>query len=224
MPEQFAKTRISPSDLTFGWSGCKRCFYMRYAYGVSHQGPFPGIVMSLSSRQEQWYKTKHSHDFSPTLPSGVVHSTGKMLESTPIVVNGEVTPFTLGGKYDFLMAYDNGTYGVIDTKVVSQGGKAEFYWPQLAAYDYILSNPKKDEPRKCETLGLLVWEIADASQHSADVYNVGFNAEYEPVEVNPKKFEGFISEVVTLLSGEMPAVGEKCSNCEYFDKRQSLSI
>ena len=109
MPEQFAKTRISPSDLTFGWSGCKRCFYMRYAYGVSHQGPFPGIVMSLSSRQEQWYKTKHSHDFSPTLPSGVVHSTGKMLESTPIVVNGEVTPFTLGGKYDFLMAYDNGT-------------------------------------------------------------------------------------------------------------------
>jgi len=166
MPEQFAKTRISPSDLTFGWSGCKRCFYMRYAYGVSHQGSFPGIVMSLSSRQEQWYKTKHSHDFSPTLPSGVVHSTGKMLESTPIVVNGEVTPFTLGGKYDFLMAYDKGTYGVIDTKVVSQGGKAEFYWPQLAAYDYILSNPKKDEPRKCETLGLLVWEIANASQHT----------------------------------------------------------
>ena len=195
---------------------------MRYAYGVSHQGPFPGIVMSLSSRQEQWYKTKYSHDFSPTLPSGVVHSTGKMLESIPIVVNGEVTPFTLGGKYDFLMAYDNGTYGVIDTKVVSQGGKAEFYWPQLAAYDYILSNPKKDEPRKCETLGLLVWEIADASQHSADVYNVEFNAEYEPVEVNPKKFDGFIAEVVTLLSGEMPAAGENCNNCDYFDKRNQL--
>jgi hypothetical protein len=69
-----------------------------------------------------------------------------------------------------------------------------------------------------------VWEIADASQHSADVYNVGFNAEYEPVEVNPKKFEGFISEVVTLLSGEMPAAGEKCSNCEYFGKRQNLEI
>jgi hypothetical protein len=106
--------------------------------------------------------------------------------------------------------------------VVSQGGKAEFYWPQLAAYDYILSNPKKDEPRKCETLGLLVWEIADASQHSADVYNVGFNAEYEPVEVNPKKFESFISEVVTLLSGEMPSAGEKCNNCEYFDRRQII--
>jgi hypothetical protein len=67
-----------------------------------------------------------------------------------------------------------------------------------------------------------VWEIADASQHSADVYNVGFNAEYEPVEVNPKKFEGFIAEVVTLLSGDMPAAGEKCNNCEYFDIRNNL--
>ena len=38
------------------------------------------------------------------------------------------------------------------------------------------------------------------------------------------KFEEFIAEVVTLLSGEMPAAGEKCNNCEYFDKRQTLSI
>jgi hypothetical protein len=37
-------------------------------------------------------------------------------------------------------------------------------------------------------------------------------------------YEGFIAEVVTLLSGEMPAAGEKCNNCEYFDKRQTLSI
>jgi hypothetical protein len=69
-----------------------------------------------------------------------------------------------------------------------------------------------------------VWEIADASQHSADVYNVGFNAEYEPVEVNPKKFESFIAEVVTLLSGDMPVTGEKCNNCEYFHKRSSLDL
>jgi hypothetical protein len=42
--------------------------------------------------------------------------------------------------------------------------------------------------------------------------------------VNPQKFESFIAEVVTLISGDMPAVGEKCNNCEYFDKRNGLSI
>jgi hypothetical protein len=197
---------------------------MRYVLGVSHQGPFPGIVMSLSSRQERWYKDKHSRDFSDSLPSGVVHSTGKMLESTPIIVDGQETPFTLGGKYDFLMSYDNGKFGVIDTKVVSQGGKAEFYWPQLAAYDYILSNPNTGEPRTCETLGLLVWEIADASRHTADIYNIGFNAGYEPVEVNPAKFHQFIGEVVSLLMGDMPTADENCSNCTYFQKRLDLKI
>ena len=38
------------------------------------------------------------------------------------------------------------------------------------------------------------------------------------------KFEEFIAEVVTLLSGDMPVAGEKCNNCGYFDKRQTLSI
>ena len=197
---------------------------MRYVRGVTHQGTFPGIVMSLSSQQERWYKEKHSHDFSISLPAGVVHSTGKMLESKPIIVNGIETPFTLGGKYDFLISYDNGMFGVIDTKVVSQGGKAQFYWPQLAAYDYILSNPKTGEPRACGTLGLLVWEIAEASRHAADFYNVGFKAEYEPVEVNPAKFQQFIGEVVTLLSRDMPAAGDDCSNCNYFQKRLALNL
>jgi hypothetical protein len=53
---------------------------------------------------------------------------------------------------------------------------------------------------------------------------VGFNAEYEPVEVNPKKFESFIAEVITLLSGDLPAAGEKCNNCEYFENRQNLQV
>lgn len=219
----FAKTRISPSDLTFGWNTCKRCFWMRYAHDVAHKGTFPGVVLSLSNRQEKWYKDKHSHEFSPTLPSGVVDSTGKMLESSPILVNGEETPFTLGGKYDFLLRYDSGTWGIIDTKVSSSADKAEFYWPQLAAYDHILANPKSGEPRRCETLGVLVWAIGNASHHEADEYRVGFNATYEPVEVDPTRFDAFIADVVTVLMGEMPERGEKCENCNFFEKRSQLT-
>ena len=102
---EYAKTRISPSDLTFAWSSCKKCFWMKHVYGVSHQGPFPGIVMSLSSRQERWYKEKHSRDFSSSLPSGVVHSTGKMLESKPIIVNGQESPFEPTGATVSLRCY-----------------------------------------------------------------------------------------------------------------------
>jgi len=133
------------------------------------------------------------------------------------------TPFTLGGKYDFLLRYDSGTWGIIDTKVSSSADKADFYWPQLAAYDHILANPKSGDPRRCETLGVLVWAIGTASHHDADEYRVGFNATYEPVTVDPKRFDAFIADVVTVLMGEMPGRGEKCENCNYFENRSRLT-
>ena len=82
----------------------------------------------------------------------------------------------------------------------------------------------KGDPRKCMTLGLMVWEIADAERHSDDVFNVGFVAAYEPVEVDPNRFETFIAEVVTVLLGEMPESAERCSNCDYATKRSELDI
>ena len=221
-----AKTTISPSDLTFGWSSCKRCLWLKYRHGISYSGPMPGLVMSLSRRQEKWYEDKSSHHFSTTLPNGTVHSTGLKVTSTPIVVNGEETPLSLSGKYDFLLEYDDGTWGIVDTKIVGKNGeagsKAEFYWPQLAAYDYILSNPKSGGPRACETLGLLVWEIRTVAPGEGEEYHVTFNAAYEPVEVNPPKFETFIGEVVSTLLGPLPDPLDKCSNCSYFTQRTQL--
>ena len=192
---------------------------MKYRKGVVHSGPFPGLVIALSSRQERWYKTRHSHEFCADLPSGVVDSTGLMINSTPIIVNGVATPFTLGGKYDFLIRYDHGTYGVIDTKIVGKGGKSEFYWPQLAAYEYILAHPTVGDPRKCETLGLMVWAVADANRNAAGEFTVGFSDQYEPVTIDTIGFEEFISKVVVAIMGDMPASGESCANCKYFDSR-----
>jgi len=65
----------------------------------------------------------------------------------------------------------------------------------------------------------MVWEIADAERHSDDVFNGGFSAVHELVDVDPDRFETFIAEVVTVLLGEMPESAEKCSNCDYAAKR-----
>ena len=70
---------------------------------------------------------------------------------------------------------------------------------------------------------MLVWAIGNASHHEADEYRVGFNATYEPVEVDPTRFDAFIADVVTVLMGEMPGRGEKCENCNFFEKRSQLT-
>ena len=216
MDIEIAKTTISPSDLTFSWNDCKRCFWLKYRFGIVASGMMPGLVTSLSSRQEKWYKGKTSHHFSTTLPVGQVDSTGLKVQSAPITVNGAPSPFSLVGKYDFLLRYDHGTYGVIDTKIVGKNnGKGDFYWPQLAAYDYILANPASGEPREVETLGLMVWAVGEVNYDGSSDPSISFPAAYEPIARDLSKFDAFIAEVVQVLLGEIPASGSKCGNCSY---------
>ena len=216
MTIEFAKTTISPSDLTFSWNDCKRCFWLKYRHGISASGMMPGLVTSLSNRQEKWYKDKSSQDFSPTLPAGVVDSTGLKVQSSSISVDGKESPLSLIGKYDFLLRYEDGTYGIIDTKIVGKNnGKGDFYWPQLAAYDYILANPASGEARKVETLGLMVWAVGEVAYDGSTDPMISFPTAYEPVERDPDRFKGFIEGVARLLLGDMPKSGAKCGNCSY---------
>ena len=216
MSAEFAKTTISPSDLTFSWNDCKRCFWLKYRLGIVASGMMPGLVTSLSSRQEKWYKDKSSHHFSPSLPAGVVDSTGLKVQSAPIVVDGIVSPFSLVGKYDFLLRYEHGTYGIIDTKIVGKNnGKGDFYWPQLAAYDYILANPAAGESREVETLGLMVWAVGEVNFDGVTDPAITFPTAYEPVQRDPSKFDQFIAGVVNVLLGDVPKSGPKCGNCAY---------
>jgi hypothetical protein len=220
---QFAKTRISPSDLTFLWGDCKRCFWLKYRHGVTHTGIFPGLVTVLSAKQEGWYEAKTAHDFSTSLPHGVVHSTGLMLHSAPIVVDGRETPFTIGGKYDFLLAYEDDSFGIVDTKIVGKAGdKGNLYWPQLSAYEYLLANPKKGAPRTVSTIGLLVWSVGEVNHDGVSSPQVGFNAVYEPLSLDPPKFRAFLDSVVHMLEGPVPQAGERCNNCSYFAQRSQV--
>ncbi len=221
--QQFVKTRISPSDLTFLWGDCRRCFWMKYRHGVTHTGIFPGLVTVLSAKQEGWYEAKHAHDFSTSLPNGTVHSTGLMLHSAPIVVDERETPFTIGGKYDFLLHYDDDTFGIVDTKIVGKAGdKGDLYWPQLSAYEYLLANPKKGAPRTVSTLGLLVWSVGEVDHDGVTSPKVGFDIAYEPLTVDPPKFRTFIADVVRVLEGPTPPAGERCNNCAYFAQRSRV--
>jgi len=215
------RTAISPSDLTFRWSGCKRCFWMKYRLGIDLSMPFPGIVAALSSRQEKWYKERTTADFSRDLPPGKVHSSGKKLVSAPIIVNGVETQYTIVGKYDFLIEYDDGSFGVIDTKLSAKLGKADLYWPQLAAYRHLLHYPATGERRDCSTLGLMVWTPTHAHRGTSDDFTVGFTATYEAVTEPSGEFEHLISAVVQLIDSDTIPPTTDCATCQFVAQHPS---
>jgi hypothetical protein len=213
-------TPISPSDLTFAWSECPRCFWLRYNKGLRRPFSMPGLVSVLSNMQENTYEHANAHDFSPDLPTGHVYGTGQWVESTPIVINGSTTRWRIRGKYDFLLLYDDMTWGVVDTKFSGTlSEKTDFYSPQLEAYAFALEHPAKGDQRPVSTTGLMVWAPSKTHGSHGDGFHLELDHTYQPLRRNEDAFTQRMTDVISLLDGAMPEADFNCGYCTWFLER-----
>ena len=89
-----------------------------------------------------YYMEKSSGELSPTLPVGAVKFREKAVKSIPISFPDSSTQVVLKGRLDAILAFEDGSYGVIDYKTSeATEEKAAFYSRQLSAYAYALENP-----------------------------------------------------------------------------------
>lgn len=227
MSTQWKKNRpkgISPSDLTFLWNECRRCFWLRYRKDLRRPFSMPGLVSVISELQETQYRDATSADFSPSLPSGRVHSTGAWVESAPLVIRGEATDWCIRGKYDFLMQYDDATWGIIDTKFTGKlGEKTGFYSPQIEAYAFALENPRSGAPRPVSTVGLMVWAPSQIVGTHGAGFQMAIDHEYQPARRDPEAFSTLLSEVMLLIGGDIPAAHDVCPYCTWLVDRLNVN-
>ncbi len=217
------KTFISPSDLTFGWSNCHRCLWLRYNEGVYAPMAMP-LVGTLSALQEGFYARLGTHEMNPKLPRGHVVDAGGWVVSAPLTVAGRVTEFRLRGKYDLLVQFEDGAHGVIDCKVSgSESDKASFYAPQLEAYAFALENPESGDVRAVSHTGLLVWQPTGAGGSADEGYTFSVDSFWQPVARDPQRLAHLLADFIALISADQPppSAGE-CRDCGYVAKRQSL--
>ena len=81
--------KLSPSDLTFLWDECKRCFYLKYVHGITRPAaPFPGIFGKIDRLMKEYYEGRPTADLDPTLPAGRVRFGEKWVESVPVTLPG----------------------------------------------------------------------------------------------------------------------------------------
>jgi hypothetical protein len=152
-----AREFISPSDLTFSWDGCHRCLWLNYNHGLKAPSFMP-LVGELSALQEGHFHGASSSKLHPAIPEGKVIDRGGWVKSAPIEYNGKPSPYAIRGKYDLLMEFTDGTYGIIDCKFQGRDNdKSAFYSPQLEAYAFALENPASNKVMKVSVIGLLVW-------------------------------------------------------------------
>jgi len=226
-PSAPAREFIAPSDLTFGFSTCKRCIWIKYWFSFELKKDFP-LVKSLSTFQEEYFRRAPMPTLDPSLPAGTVKQWGQWVKSKNIVINGVESQWKLRGIYDLLGHYDDGSVGIIDCKVSdSERDSGDFYAPQLESYAYTLENPLSGRAFPVKTMGLLIWKLAGVAQTRPNEFvsnemGFGVNQVYVPVERDPERLARLLEEFISVIDGEEPAAGEDCHACNYLEGRLKL--
>jgi len=209
--------KLSPSDLTFSYEGCKRCFYQKVVNKIAQPSiPLPSIFSQIASLLKNYYDGKPTTDLHATLPSGIVSLGEKYVKSQAIQLPNHKDTCYISGRFDIVVSFDNGSYGVIDFKTSNPNkDSARMYSRQLHAYAYALEHPASGKLALSPVtkLGLLYFYPDNINKQSIERLN--YSAEIVWVEVE-KDEEGFLSLIDKVLDVlELPEAPEHSPNCQW---------
>lgn len=215
--------KLSPSDLTFLWDECPRCFYLKVAHSASRPAaPFPKIFSRIDKLMKGYYKDLPTGEFSPGLPAGTVRFGERLVTSTPIAIPGRTSSAYIRGKFDSVVEFAGGGYGVVDFKTSeTRPEHVAFYSRQLHAYAYALEHPSAGAFALSPIIHLgLVCVEPVAMQRTADgqIAYLGA-ATWLECPLDKDGFLALIDQVLALL--EQPQPPEPHPACSYCQYRQS---
>ncbi|NDI24439.1 MAG: hypothetical protein EBY87_02725 [Actinobacteria bacterium] len=217
-----AREFISPSDLTFSWDGCHRCLWLNYNHGLKAPSFMP-LVGELSALQEGHFHGASSSKLHPAIPEGKVIDRGGWVKSAPIEYNGKPSPYAIRGKYDLLMEFTDGTYGIIDCKFQGRDNdKSAFYSPQLEAYAFALENPASNKVMKVSVIGLLVWSPKKPQGDPDSGFALDLNSSWFPIERNPLGLQERLADFIEVISGPTPIRDSRCETCKFIAERREV--
>jgi len=212
--------KLSPSDLTFLWDECPRCFYLKYLHGINRPAaPFPSIFGAIDRLMKAHFAGQPASEIAPSLPPGVISVSEKWIESVPVTLPGHSLSCFLRGKIDASIDFDDGSHGIVDFKTSEpKPAQIPFYSRQLHAYAYALEHPApgKLELSPISRLGLLVEAPLATWITTTEEINFHFTSTWLEIPYSETGFLRFIDHVLTLLELPLPPpAGEKCSYCQY---------
>jgi hypothetical protein len=212
--------KLSPSDLTFLWDECKRCFYLKVVSNFPRPATaFPSIFTKIDGLMKHYFEGKATAEISPTLPPGVVMHGEKWVESQPVSLPGLAAQGFLRGKFDTVLQFKDGSYGVVDFKTSSpKPTHLAFYGRQLHAYAYALEHaaPGKYALSPITRLGLLVVEPNAIEKTPSGGIAYAGSMTWQEIPYDEPAFLAFLGEVLRVLAlPEPPEAAEKCAWCQY---------
>jgi hypothetical protein len=212
--------KLSPSDLTFLWDECPRCFYLKYLHGINRPAaPFPSIFGAIDRLMKAQFAGHPASDLDRSLPPGVVTVTEQWIESLAVILPNHTLSCFLRGKLDAILDFNDGSHGVVDFKTSEpKPAQIPFYSRQLHAYAYALEHPIPGRLSRSpiSVLGLYVETPHATLAATTSEISFHFRSTWLNVPFQESSFLGFLDKVLALLElPEPPPAGESCAYCQY---------
>lgn len=207
--------KLSPSDFAYLWEQCRHCYYQKVKMGVTYSGIFPSMFTKINSLLQNSIMGKNLKDIHKALPDGIIKVQEGFLKS--VIIDG--TNCYLSGRFDILIELEDGTYALIDFKIVTPNEEKilKKYSSQLHAYKFALENPAKGKSRKVSKMGIVSINPDKMHLENGKVIFTNTPAFHE-VKEDMKAFKKMVGEIDKVLSGDLPSVSESCSLCIYRSK------
>lgn len=214
--------KLSPSDFAFLYEGCKRCFYLKITHNISQPSmPLPGIFSKIAALLKNHYDGLRTEKLHPALSPGVIKYGEKFVRSKPIEFPDRQSSCYINGRFDIVVKFDDGSYGVIDFKTGSPRKEhSNLYGRQLHAYAYALENPEENalSLSPVTKLGLLYFHPQNTLQKENEVEKLLYEADVRWMEINKDQnsFLNFVKEMVKVLElTSLPKPTPDCIWCKY---------
>ena len=212
--------KLSPSDLTFLWDECQRCFYLKVRHHFSRPATaFPKVFNTIDLLMKEIYLGQSTKKISDALPEGRSILSGRRVTSLPFRSPNHSNTCYISGMFDTLVKFDDGTYGIVDFKTTAPADHhVAFYSRQLHAYVYALEHaaPGSLSYKPISRMGLLCFNPSAMIEEPLTQLNLNGPVNWLEVPLEREGFEKFLDEVLTLLElPEAPEPSPDCAFCAY---------
>ena len=217
-PSNLPNYRISPSDLTYLYKNCKRCFYDKVKHQFKPPSNFSEHFTNADRAMRQALTSNDVVDLGVG-PKFRVISQGQWIESIPLGFEDAGISLTLAGKYDAVVVTQDDEIFVVDYKTTTLDDFAlAKFGPQLMSYLTAIELPKaKDSmlPAYVDGVALLVFDPYKFA-FNARTKNCGLYGRTRWVELprDEQAFDTLLKTVATLVAHPEPPRSEKtCDVC-----------
>jgi len=178
--------------------------------------PLPSIFSKIAGLLKNHYDGKRTGELHVDLSPGIFSHGEKYVRSQTIKLPNHKSTCYINGRFDIVVSFDDGSYGVIDFKTGKPSkDSARMYSRQLHAYAYALEHPASGKLALSPVtkLGLLYFYPDNINQQSIDRLNYGAEIVWIEVEKDEQGFLKFIDKVLDVL--ELPEAPEHSPNCQW---------